>query len=115
MAWALGVAVSSMTRPAELASFSVAHCNSACTWLHHPRDTLKDLTLAGHVINNYLMHTRIVFWATDIQTLSRSDPQILHTKLTVSIKYGHCGLLGGNIDSWSVGRYQLSPNCEGLS
>ena len=29
MAWALGVAVSSMTRPAELASFSVAHCNSA--------------------------------------------------------------------------------------
>ena len=43
-----------MTRPAELASFNVAHLDDAImhlvALLHHPRDTLKDLTLAGHVI-----------------------------------------------------------------
>ena len=48
-----------MTRPAELASFNVAHSDDAImhevALLHHPhdthpRDTLKDLTLAGHVI-----------------------------------------------------------------
>ena len=43
-----------MTRPAELASFNVAHSDDAImhlvALLHHPRDTLKDLILAGHVI-----------------------------------------------------------------
>ena len=44
-----------MTRPAELASFNVAHSDDAIlqprALLHHPRVcTLKDLTLAGHVI-----------------------------------------------------------------
>ena len=45
-----------MTRPAELASFNVAHSDDAIMHevaiMHepHPRDTLKDLTLAGHVI-----------------------------------------------------------------
>ena len=46
-----------MTRPAELASFNVAHSDDAIIHevaiMHEPlsRDTLKDLTLAGHVIN----------------------------------------------------------------
>ena len=43
-----------MTRPAELASLNVAHSDDTImhlvALLHHPRDTLKDLTLAGHVI-----------------------------------------------------------------
>ena len=45
-----------MTRPAELASFNVEHSDDAIMHkvaiMHepHPRDTLKDLTLAGHVI-----------------------------------------------------------------
>ena len=49
-----------MTRPAELASFNVAHSDNAIVHLvallqprallHHPCGTLKDLTLAGHVI-----------------------------------------------------------------
>ena len=52
-----------MTRPAELASFNVAHSDDAImhlaaimhspaarALLQHPRDTLKDLTLAGHVV-----------------------------------------------------------------
>ena len=46
-----------MTRPAELASFNVAHSDDAIMHEvaimhepHHPRDTLKDLTLAWHVI-----------------------------------------------------------------
>ena len=44
-----------MTCPAELASFNVAHSDDAImhlvALLHHPRVcTLKDLTLAGHVI-----------------------------------------------------------------
>ena len=55
-----------MTRPAEFASFNVAHSDNAINalgcimhspavlqpraLLHHPCDTLKDLTLAGHVI-----------------------------------------------------------------
>ena len=44
-----------MTRPTELASFNVAHSDDAImhlvALLHHPSVcTLKDLTLAGHVI-----------------------------------------------------------------
>ena len=54
-----------MTRPAELASYNVAHSDDAlgcimhspaahallqpCALLHHPRDT-KDLTLAGPLL-----------------------------------------------------------------
>ena len=43
-----------MTCPAELASFNVAHSDDAImhlvALLRHPRDTIKDLILAGHVI-----------------------------------------------------------------
>ena len=47
-----------MTRPAELASFNVAHSDDAI--MHHPRDTLKDLTLAGHVITiTYTMNATV--------------------------------------------------------
>ena len=46
-----------MTRPAELASFNVAHSDDAI--MHHPRDTLKDLTLAEHVIT-ITTHTPLV-------------------------------------------------------
>ena len=51
-----------MTRPAELASFNVAHSDDAIIHevaiMHepHPRDTLKDLTLAGHVITITKFH-----------------------------------------------------------
>ena len=50
---------SNITRSAELVSFNVAHSDDAImhlvALLHHPRDTLKDLTLAGHV-------TTITYW-----------------------------------------------------
>ena len=51
-----------MTRPAELASFNVAHSDDAIMHevaiMHepHPRDTLKDLTLTGHVITITYFH-----------------------------------------------------------
>ena len=54
-----------MTRPAELASFNVAHSDDAIMHevaiMHepHPHDTLKDLTLAEHVITiTYFMCTK---------------------------------------------------------
>ena len=67
-----------MTRPAELESFNVAHSDDAimhevaivhspaaralCNQVHYciPRDTLKDLTLAGHVVTiTYLSTERL--------------------------------------------------------